>query len=376
MNFAELSKAFRDHAEEIAKTNADNAKFRVTSYNRVANLIDASQQNEKPVTSDLINTLEISDYMKTIAMKFVEGTVRKPKVKKATTKAKDTKTSKYTTTKAKTRKSTSKSPSKSKPIVKAKVKVSSRSPNNNEATTDVEPTAKSRSNSPSTNTKLLKELQEFMGIGPERAKELISAGVTHINQLHMKKYKDLLPTETKVFIDLKPLQQIPNEHIKVLEPYLLKASDKNLKLTIVGSYRRGKPFSSDIDLMVVSNEPNAIELLLERLKEILNGKIYPYSKGPDKLSLIVDMSELIGSKNLIYKIDAFRTLPEHEIPMLLYSTGSKEFNVFMRGKAKKAGYLLNQKGLFKDGAVVKDLTTEKDYFDILGMSYKEPSARI
>ncbi len=370
MNFAELSKAFRDHAEEIAKTNADNAKFRITSYNRVANLIDASQQNEKPVTSDLINTLEISDYMKTIAMKFVEGTVRKPKVRKAAAKSKATKTSKSKTI-VKSKDTTSKS----KTIVKAKVKVSSKE----SKLTDAEPTTKSRANSPSstsTNTKLLKELQEFMGIGPERAKELISAGVTHINQLHMKKYKDLLPAETKIFIDLKPLQQIPNEHIKILEPYLLKASDTNLKLTIVGSYRRGKPFSSDIDLMVVSNESNAIELLLERLKEILNGKIYPYSKGPDKLSLIVDMSELIGSKNLIYKIDAFRTLPEHEIPMLLYSTGSKEFNVFMRGKAKKAGYLLNQKGLFKDGAIVKDLKTEKDYFDILGMSYKEPSARI
>jgi DNA polymerase/3'-5' exonuclease PolX len=362
MNFAELSKAFRARAEEISKTNADNAKFRVKSYNRVANLIDAVQQNETPVTSDLIGTLEISDYMKTIAMKFVDGTVKKPKIKKS----KNTKTAKSKNT-----------PSKSKTIVKAKVKVSRDA--NVEPTDTTKKTSKSissKSVSPTNHTKLLKELQEFMGIGPERAKELINAGVTHINQLHMKKYKDLLPAETKIFIDLKPLQQIPNEHIKVLEPYLLKASDKNLKLTIVGSYRRGKPFSSDIDLMVVSNESNAIELLLERLKEILNGKIYPYSKGPDKLSLIVDMSELIGSKNLIYKIDAFRTLPEHEIPMLLYSTGSKEFNVVMRGKAKKAGYLLNQKGLFKDGVIIKDLNTEKDYFDILGISYKEPSARI
>jgi DNA polymerase/3'-5' exonuclease PolX len=218
----------------------------------------------------------------------------------------------------------------------------------------------------------MKELTNFMGIGEERAKDLISAGLKHVNQLRMKKYYNLLPEETKIFITLKPLNQIPNEHIKILEPYLMKASDKNLALTIVGSYRRQKPFSSDIDVMVVSDNTDAIDLLHSRLDKILNGKIYPYSKGADKMSFIVDMSELVGEKNKIYKIDAFRTLPENAVPMLLYSTGSKEFNIIMRSRAKKQGYLLNQKGLFKDDKLVEGLNDEKAYFDILKMDYKEP----
>jgi DNA polymerase lambda len=215
-----------------------------------------------------------------------------------------------------------------------------------------------------------------MGIGTERAKELIEAGVVSINNLHMKKYRDMLPDETKIFIDLKPLQKIPNEHIKLLEPFIMKASTKNTKLTIVGSYRRGKPFSSDIDVMVVSTDENAIEILLENLRKILDGKVYPYSVGYDKLSLVVDMSALVKQPNCIYKIDAFRTTPAESIPMLLYSTGSKEFNVSMRSKAKKLGYKLNQKGLFKNDVRVENLPTEQAYFDILGMDYLAPSQRV
>ena len=86
-------------------------------------------------------------------------------------------------------------------------------------------------------------------------------------------------------------------------------------------------------------------------------------------------SKEIEPNKKIYKIDVFRTSIEDQIPMLLYSTGSKEFNIVMRGKAKKLGYLLNQKGLFKKGEKVDNLTSEKDYFDILGMAYQEPRER-
>jgi len=342
MNFEKLVTSFRDHAEKIADAKDPNVRFRINSYNRAANVIEANTDGKKKVTKEVIDGLNLTDYMKIQAMRFVDGT-----------KSSKSSTSKTTTLRAKSPKSSAKSPTSR-----------SKSP-------------KSSAKSLTVNTaKLMKELTNFMGIGEERAKDLISAGLKHVNQLRMKKYYNLLPEETKIFITLKPLNQIPNEHIKILEPYLMKASDKNLALTIVGSYRRQKPFSSDIDVMVVSDNPDAIDLLHSRLDKILNGKIYPYSKGADKMSFIVDMSELVGEKNKIYKIDAFRTLPENAVPMLLYSTGSKEFNIIMRSRAKKQGYLLNQKGLFKDDKLVEGLNDEKAYFDILKMDYKEPKERI
>jgi DNA polymerase/3'-5' exonuclease PolX len=221
---------------------------------------------------------------------------------------------------------------------------------------------------------ILKELTNIKGIGLPRAKELIKAGVKNISDLKLKKYKDLLPTETKLYNLHNPEKKIPNADIKKLEPYVKKMHRKS---TIVGSYRRGKPFSRDIDIMLVSDNPDIIDKFEVKLNKLLDGKVYTYSKGKDKISTIIDMSNIVGkSKQLVYKLDAFRTDPEDEIPMLLYSTGSKEFNIKHRSIAKKSGYLLNQKGLFKNGKKVPNLKTEKSYFDILGINYLVPKDRI
>jgi len=390
MKFSQLQEEFHNYSLELAKSKDPSAKFRAASYERVANKMELEYKSDETVSKEKINSLEISDYMKSKAVEVYENGGFKPAKSAKSAKSPREKTTKETKTK------------------ETKTK--------------------------ETTTNLIKELTEFMGIGEEKAKALIEAGVKHVNQLHMKKYKDLLPEETKMFIDLKPMQTIPREDIMQIEPYIMQAS-KGLKLMLVGSYRREKPTSSDIDVMVISDKENAIEKLLENLKSVLNDKVYPYSKGKDKMSLIVDFSEFAKDKpektektekpnksekptkkksivktaepsntdfddtadlqdkktaksdkiksiksekstKKIYKIDAFRTTKEDSIPMLLYSTGSKEFNVSMRSKAKKLGYLLNQKGLFKDGEKVPNLKTEKDYFDILQMEYKEPKFRM
>ncbi len=356
MNNGQLRDKFLEHAKELSNSSDPTAKYRMSAYNRVAAKIETLNLSEK-ASADSIKKLELSEFMNAKAISFLENKEKSTK-KKSTTKTRGR--SKSPTNK-------SKSPTKSKSKSKSPTKLKSKSKS---------PKSKVVKENPEN---LIKELSEFMGLGPERAKDLIAAGLKHINQLHMKKYKELLPEETKVFMDLKPLRTIPREHIQILEPFLMKASDGDLQLIITGSYRREKSYSSDIDLMVVSDDPNAIQILLDRLSNILNGKVYPYSKGSDKMSLIVDMSDILSAKKTdkkIYKIDAFRTNTAAQIPMLLYSTGSKEFNVIMRSKAKKLGYLLNQKGLYKDGVIVPDLTTEQDYFDILQMTYKEPKERI
>jgi DNA polymerase/3'-5' exonuclease PolX len=370
MNYEQLKDKFLDKAKELSSSSDTSARYRANAYSRVASKLETLDPKEK-ASGETLKTLELSEYMQAKANEYIQGKTNKKKVKLVKTSSKS--------------KDRSKSPAKDR----------SRS--------------RSRSKSPVIDTsKLSNELLNFMGIGPEKAAELIAAGLKHINQLHMKKYKELLPEETKLFIDMKPIQKIPNEHIKVLEPLLMQAIDDKLSITITGSYRREKPYSSDIDLMVVSDEDNAIQLLLNRLTKILDGKVYPYSKGADKMSLLVDMTDMLGEsqsdviqsvvnrkaptklkakpaavklsnaakEKKVYKIDAFRTNTADKIPMLLYSTGSKEFNVMMRGKAKKLGYLLNQKGLFKDGKLVPDLKTELDYFKILDLEYKEPKMRL
>lgn len=377
MNYEQLKDKFLDKAKELSSSSDTSARYRANAYSRVASKLETLDPKEK-VSVETLKTLELSEYMQAKANEYMQGkpTKKKDKLVKTQGKSKDR----------------------------------SRSPTRSPTRSPSKDRSRSRSKSPTIDkTKLSDELLNFMGIGPEKAAELIAAGLKHINQLHMKKYKELLPEETKLFIDMKPIQKIPNEHIKILEPLLMQAIDDKLSITITGSYRREKPYSSDIDLMVVSDADNAIQLLLDRLTKILDGKVYPYSKGADKMSLLVDMTDILSvsqtdvsqavvkrkaptklkakpivsvkpsvasKEKKVYKIDAFRTNTADKIPMLLYSTGSKEFNVMMRGKAKKLGYLLNQKGLFKDGKIVPDLKTELDYFKILDLEYKEPKMRL
>ena len=343
MNYEQMYTKFLNYSKKLQRSKTTTAKYRANAYLKVANKFKGI--NGK-VTKKAIQSMDISDHMKLKAAFFLDSYKNSPK-------------------------GSPKSSPKNSPANSLKG-----SPKNSPV------------NSPKSSLnrqKLISELSEFMGLGPEKAKKLISAGISNINQLHMKKYNDLLGEETKLFINLKPIQQIPNQDIKLLEPFFMKAADADLSLKITGSYRREKEYSSDIDLMVISDKVDAIQLVFNKLKTIFNGKIYQYSKGRDKMSFIIDAENAIAenaieSKEIepnkkIYKIDVFRTSIEDQIPMLLYSTGSKEFNIVMRGKAKKLGYLLNQKGLFKKGEKVDNLTSEKDYFDILGMAYQEPRER-
>ncbi len=388
ITFGKITDALRNHAIELNESKDKTASYRAASYERAASKVESNFKADEVASADKLNELGLTDYMKSKVSSLLQGKKLKSMTKtkvKGTAKAKDTKV-----------KSRSRSKSKSKSPTRSRSR------------------SKSKNNIPTkaNNSKLIRELTEFMGLGPEKASVLVSAGLKSVNQLHSKKYNAMLPEETKLFLSLKPEQKIPHEHIDALKPYIEKLSKPGMKITIVGSYRRGKPFSSDIDCMIVSEDENIVDKFIKSITKELNGKAYPYSKGTDKLSIIIDMSDLLtkpdtnlksdtNSKSdtdlksdkqnksntqnttnvahtptkYIYKLDAFRTTPADEIPMLLYSTGSKEHNISMRASAKKQGMLLNQKGLFLDGKLVPDLNSEKDYFDALGLEYKEPSER-
>ena len=66
---------------------------------------------------------------------------------------------------------------------------------------------------------------------------------------------------------------------------------------------------------------------------------------------------------------------ESWFPSLIYFTGSKNFNLRMRAKAKYMGFKLNEYGLFDKSGKRMKIRDEKDIFDILGMKYLEPEDR-
>lgn len=333
MQASELSQLFLDHSKKILATKSSTSKYRAKAYENVANKIAAAKGT---MTEANIDKLGLTDYMTVVVKNITNGNEFNPIP--PTKPEKDKK---------------SKSKSRAKPSDKK--------------------TKPKREKSLKEINNLINDLTKFMGLGEERARALIKDGLTHVNQLHMKKWLDKLPKDTKMYLEMKPEPSIPHEVIKKIEAKVLPLQSKDTKYVFVGSYRRKKPTSRDIDVMVVSPEEEALETFIGRIRYAFKGHVYPYSKGLDKRGFIITY------KGHNYKMDAFRVEPENYVPMLLYSTGSKEHNIKMRATAKRKKMLLNQKGLFvkRAGGNIKvtGLDDEKAYFTILGLDYLEPEKR-
>jgi DNA polymerase (family 10) len=213
------------------------------------------------------------------------------------------------------------------------------------------------------NIKLVNELIDFAGIGKTKADSLIKSGLTKITDLNKKIYKDQLNDATKLLMKYKPLRKIPIASIKKIEKLLTDFPNSQ----IVGGFRRKKQYSKDIDVMLISDSKHVLDNYLNYLNKNFK-EIHVYSKGVDKVSLLI----LISPKKY-FKIDVFRTPISSKYAMLLYSTGSKEFNIRMRSIASRMNYLLNQTGIYKvpNKTPIK-VKSEKDFFNILNMDYVEP----
>ncbi len=226
------------------------------------------------------------------------------------------------------------------------------------------------------------ELIKIKGIGPKKAQELIDKGVTKISDLKISKYNNMLDTSSKVFVKHNP-GRISYEEIKKLE---IKLKSIKIKHQIVGSYRRKKKDSGDIDILVYDEK--GTPKILSKFADSIKKKgivLYTYSHGPEKMSTI---AKLPGKLRKI-KLDLFRVPAGEEAPFLLYSTGSGTFNKKMRLRAKtiacinsqglKCKYLLNQHGLYKissNGEKEKVPTkTEQDIFKEIKLVYVNPVDR-
>lgn len=217
------------------------------------------------------------------------------------------------------------------------------------------------------------KLTAINGIGIKRAQKLIKAGVKSLDDL--KKFPDLLTTETTVYIKRKPLLKIPHKVIKQHILPIVQSILPNTQTQLVGSFRREKSHSRDVDIMLVSDDLNILEKFRKEFIKVLRDTDY-YSTGDDKMSFVSYVSKIPGFplKNTNIKFDVFRCPKSEYAPMLLYSTGSAQHNIIMRAVAKRKGMLLNQKGLYKDGKRIKT-PTEQSIFDALGMKYLEPKQR-
>ena len=204
------------------------------------------------------------------------------------------------------------------------------------------------------------------GIGNVRANELKQKGidVNNINDTNVDDIADKLPLETQVYLKYKPVTAIPHNTITKIKQKI--EAELNLAeplLTFAGSYRRKKPTSRDIDIIADSS-------VFKKVSDILEVK---FADGPDKVAGLYKYGKIY------VKMDIMRTTKVEYPFFLLYLTGSREHNIIMRKRAKDAGYLLNQRGLFKiteSSVSPMRAKTEEDIFRLLKMTYVTPEKRL
>ena len=96
------------------------------------------------------------------------------------------------------------------------------------------------------------QLKELIGIGDKKAEEIIKAGLKNVKQLERKKWQKMLNEESRLMLRHKPLRKISNAKIKMIEKKLTGL--RGYKIQLMGSYRRKKLFSKDIDVLLCEQQ--------------------------------------------------------------------------------------------------------------------------
>lgn len=143
----------------------------------------------------------------------------------------------------------------------------------------------------------------------------------------------------------------------------LRAHPEVKKISCAGSLRRKKETVRDIDILVVSASPEKIMNAFTKtpfVKDIL-------AKGETKSSIRTKEDTQVDCRAVDEKSYG---------AALLYFTGSKNFNIKIRGIAQRRGYKINEYGAF---TVAKEKLvagkTEEEIFKLLKMPYIVPELR-
>jgi DNA polymerase/3'-5' exonuclease PolX len=231
-------------------------------------------------------------------------------------------------------------------------------------------------------------LTYFYSIGKVQAKRLLAELISleliradqeySIDQLReiLKKPEiyEQLSLATRIDLVYKPLREIPRRLISLIEREFRRLAS-GFRFQIAGSYFRGSSSSGDVDLVLEKKNSSTWDEFFRAVSKSTRLRVLlPFQKGSEKLSTLI---ELEGSS---VKLDCFLAPPNEYLFTLLFAIGSGLFNIRMRAVAKRRGFLLNNRGLFKrlgSGKLKKiPVRTEREIFRILKMHWKSPRERI
>lgn len=157
-------------------------------------------------------------------------------------------------------------------------------------------------------------------------------------------------------------KRVKREEVESLVEDLLNMgfSDVIIKYEICGSYRRGKPDSGDIDVVFIPKSLEEYEAWFNNLK-------------------IEKRKGLLANNILIndVQIDLFVATENSYAAMVMTWTGSRGFNIVMRGKLQKQGYVYTRNGVYNQssGKIIENVFKEEDIFKLAKINYVDPCDR-
>jgi DNA polymerase (family 10) len=250
-----------------------------------------------------------------------------------------------------------------------------------------------------TNAAARRKLQEVPGIGAALAAKLVRRGITSRAQL--RAVIDELPREAQAHLRYNVSRAIPStvaapvtDELKARLSFDGPTRRRRRYPTIaVGSVRRSAPRSKDLDVLVVVPDEGAVRGLLasaeladRRGKADTLTLVESYAAGDRRRSFIVRRAPK-GGRAKYYAVDLFLATEEEKPFALFHFTGGRDYNIRVRAHAKRAGYILNQYGLFcanssraatkkrRRAPGSKAIKTERDLARFLGVTYRPPKER-
>lgn len=136
------------------------------------------------------------------------------------------------------------------------------------------------------------------------------------------------------------------------------------RIDFAGSYRRGKETIGDLDILIISDDNEAVMdhfVTFSAIQETI-------ARGETKMSVRVTDS---------FQVDLRVVAEKSWGAALQYFTGSKEHNVRIRGLAKSKGMKINEYGVFdaNDETRVLAGADEKTIYELVGMPWVPPEMR-
>lgn len=240
--------------------------------------------------------------------------------------------------------------------------------------------------------KYVEELEQIYGIGRKKAYELVvQYDIKSIAELKSEYKKGNIELTDNIIMGLKYYtlykKQIPRSEMLEIDVYLHKVLitiDPQLIGVMCGSYRREKPTSNDIDMMICHPKIKTMQDVVDKISYL---NLFVKELSSKKFITDSLTSEDVTSKYMgfcKFKKNAYRRIDIRYMPYdsyyaaLMYFTGSAEHNQKIRAIAKNLGYLLNEYGLYKIKNGLKKhiiVNSEKDIYTTLGLEYISPEKR-